>query len=183
MSPPARGYAFLDASCRDAAAQAVDRGIGCIVKCQVVVDGTPTVWCAQHDEITLAPAKARSYELPSLSGAESAGIATFLMSVDQPTPEIIRAVKDAVAWFESAKFEGYRYRKSSNEPSLIKEAAAGPLWARFYEIQSNRPIFCDRDGVVKYNLDEIGDERRGGYTWYGNWGERVAKEYAKWPHR
>ena len=36
------------------------RGMDCILKCQVVIDGSPTVWCAQHDEITLAPAMGRS---------------------------------------------------------------------------------------------------------------------------
>lgn len=176
-------YAFLDKDRRAAAMKAVDRGIDCIVKCQIIVDGTPTVWCAQHDEVTLAPAQARSYELPSLSGAESAGILTFLMSVDKPTPEVIRAVKAGAAWLESARMEGYRYKKSSKAPNLIKDPSAGPLWARFYELQSNRPIFCDRDGVVKYDIEEIGEERRGGYTWYGNWGDRVAKAYAKWPNR
>ena len=175
--------AFLDRDRRSAARLAVDRGVQCIVKCQVVIDGVPTVWCAQHDEITLAPAKARSYEHPSLSGAESAGVLMFLMSLDDPTPEVIRAVKAGAAWFESAKIEGYRYRKSSTEPALTKDPKASPLWARFYEIQSSRPIFSDRDGVVKYDIEQIGSERRGGYTWYGNWGDRVGKTYANWPHR
>ena len=35
-------------------------------------------------------------------------------------------------------------------------ASAPPLWARFYEIGSNQPIFCDRDGVAKHQLSEIG---------------------------
>ena len=176
-------YAFLDKDRSAAALKAIDRGIDCILKCQVVVDGTPTVWCAQHDEVTLAPADARSYELASLSGAESAGILKFLMSLDKPTPAVIRSVKAGAAWFESAKIEGMRYKKSSSEPNLIKDPTASPIWARFYELKSNRPFFCDRDGVVKYDIEQIGDERRGGYTWYGNWGDSLANAYAKWPNR
>lgn len=175
--------AFLDNDRRDAAARAVARGISCIVNCQVTVAGQRTVWCAQHDAETLVPTQARSYEHPSLSGAESAGILMFLMSLDKPTPDVIRAVKAGVAWFDTAKIEGYRYRKSKTEPALTRDAATPPLWARFYDIESNRPIFSDRDGVVKYNIDEIGSERRGGYTWYGNWGSNVRKAYDKWPHR
>jgi len=175
------GLAVLDKDRRAAGKQAIDRGIDCIVKCQVIVDGTPTVWCAQHDEVTLAPADARSYELASLSGAESAGVLTFLMSLDNPTPEVIRAVNGGVAWFASAKIEGFRYKKSSSERNLTKDPSARPLWARFYEIETNRPFFCDRDGVPKYDIEEIGGERRGGYSWYGNWGESVAKAYAQWP--
>lgn len=175
-------FVFLDQGHRAAASKAIDRGIDCIVKCQVVVSGTPTVWCAQHDEVTLAPAGARSYELASLSGAESAGILNFLMSLDAPTPEVIQAVKNGVAWFESVKIDGFRYRKSGSERNLTKDPSARPLWARFYEIQSNRPFFCGRDGIVKYDIEEIESERRGGYSWYGNWGDSVANAYAKWSH-
>ena len=176
-------YGFVDNTRREKAAEAVKLGIDCILKCQVVVDGVPTVWCAQHDVKTLAPAQARSYEHPSLSGSESAGVLMFLMSVRNPTPKIVRAVQAGVEWFDSVKIEGYRYKKSQTEQALTKDPQAAPLWSRFYEIQSNRPIFSDRDGVIKYDIQEIGGERRSGYTWYGNWGEKVAKEYAQWPHR
>lgn len=176
-------FTFLDNDRRVAAKRAVERGIDCIVKCQVVVDGTPTVWCAQHDEVTLAPASARSYELASLSGGESAGILRFLMKLDNPTPAVIRSVKAGAAWFEASKIEGFRYKRSGSEPNLTKDPAARPLWARFYEIETNRPLFSDRDGEKKYDVEQIGSERRRGYAWYGHWGEAVAKDYAKWPHR
>ena len=178
-----RDYAFLDKDRRTAALKAVDRGIDCIVKCQIIVKGTPTVWCAQHDEVTLAPATGRSYELPSLSGAESAGVLLFLMSIDKPTPEVIRAVKAGAAWFDAAKIAGIQLKKIDGDRKVIKDASASPLWARFYEIETNRPIFCDRDGVIRYDLSEIGMERRNGYAWYGAWGENVARAYLKWSHR
>ena len=40
------------------------------------------------------------------------------------------------------------------------------MWARFYEMGTNRLIFVGRDGVVKYNIGEIDEERRNGYRWY-----------------
>jgi pectinesterase len=43
---------------------------------------------------------------------------------------------------------------------------ASPLRTRFYEIGTNRAIFSDRDGQVRYALLEIGEERRNGYLWY-----------------
>jgi hypothetical protein len=46
-----------------------------------------------------------------------------------------------------------------------------------------RPIFAGRDGIVKYRMSEIEQERRGGYAWYGNWGEAVLAEYKKWQGR
>lgn len=176
-------FKFLEESRRAAAAKAVERGIDCIVKCQVVIKGTPTVWCAQHDEVTFAPAKARSYELASLSGAESAGILKYLMSLEKPSPEVIRAVKAGVAWFDKTKITGIRVEKVDGDRKVIKDESADPVWARFYELETNRPFFCDRDGVPKYGLEEIGSERRNGYSWYGNWGNSLANAYAKWPHR
>ena len=173
-------YDFVDRKRRLDAEEAFNRGVDCIVKSQVVVNGTPTVWCAQHDEVTLKPALARSYELPSLSGSESSGLLLLLMSIENPSPEIIRAVEAGVAWFESAKLKGIRFVKSDGERKLIKDPSAPPIWARFYEIETNRPFFCGRDGVVKYDISEIEAERRNGYAWYGNWGEKVASTYAKW---
>jgi hypothetical protein len=54
-------------------------------------------------------------------------------------------------------------------------------WARFYEIGSNRPIFSGRDGIVRYNINEIEKERRTGYAWVGTWPARlVDDEYPRW---
>lgn len=178
-----RGIKWLDPGRHEKASAAIARGIDCILRCQVVVHGKPTVWCAQHDEVTLAPAKARDYELPSLSGSESAGIARFLMSLDHPSPQVVRAVEGAVAWFDSAKITGHRYGKSGKDRVLTKDPAAPPLWARFYDLDTGKPFFCDRDGIKKDSVDQIGAERRNGYSWYGNWGESVAREHGKWLRR
>jgi PelA/Pel-15E family pectate lyase len=173
---------LLNKARRESAADAIDRGIHCILQCQVVVDGTPTVWCAQHDQVTLAPAGARTYELASLSGSESAGVLKFLMHVENPSPDVIRAVKAGVQWFESAKIKGIRVEKIDGDRRVIQDPSAPPVWARFYEIETNRPFFCDRDGVPKGALKDIGYERRNGYSWYGTWGDSVAEAYSKWPY-
>jgi len=182
-SSTSKDYAFLDTARRAAAQKAFDLGIACIVKCQIIVNGKPTVWCAQHDEITLKPADARAYELATLSGAESAGILQLLMSLEKPGREVIRSVNAGVAWFDSSKINGIRIEKINGDRTVVKDTKAPPLWARFYEIETNRPVFCDRDGVIRYDLAEIGKERRNGYAWYGNWGEKVAKAHATWRHR
>jgi PelA/Pel-15E family pectate lyase len=176
-------YAFAGPERLASAGKAFDRGVACILKCQVMVNGQPTVWCAQHDEVTLKPAAARSYELPSLSGSESAGILRFLMSLEKPAPEVIRAVKAGVAWFESSKVEGLKIEKIDGVRTVVTDPQAPAMWARFYDLETNRPFFCDRDGVKKWNYNEIGRERRNGYAWFGNWGESVIKTYQKWPQR
>ena len=177
-------YRFLDGHRRRKAQEAFDAGIDCILKCQIKVGGKRTAWCAQHDERTYEPRPARSYELASLSGAESVGIVRLLMSLEKPKPEVVAAVEAAVAWFKSAQLRGIRIEKREGNKVVVEDANAPPFWARFYEIGSNRPIFSDRDGVKKYDLAEIGHERRNGYSWYGNWPQRLLeKEYPAWKDR
>jgi pectin methylesterase-like acyl-CoA thioesterase len=54
------------------------------------------------DEVTLAPAKARTYEHPSLSGSESVGILGFLMSIPRPSRDVLAAVDAGVGWLREA---------------------------------------------------------------------------------
>jgi PelA/Pel-15E family pectate lyase len=154
-------FGFVDEDRKHRAREAVDRGVQVILKTQVSVGGTLTAWCAQHDEVTLAPRAARAYEHVSLSGSETVGIVRFLM--DRPmTPEVVRAVEAAVAWLRQVRLPDGR-------------------WARFYELDTNRPMFSGRDGIVRYRLDEIEPERRDGYAWFGTWPRRLLdRDYPAW---
>ncbi|HEY7330864.1 MAG TPA: pectate lyase [Gemmataceae bacterium] len=181
-------YEFIGTQRRTAARRAFERGIECILKCQIKVDDKLTVWCAQHDEKDFRPRPARTFELVSLSGEESVGIVRLLMSLEQPTPEVVRAIEGAVAWFESARLKGIRVVLEKDDKSprgtnkvVVKDATAPPIWARFYEIGTNKPIFADRDGVAKHNLADIGYERRNGYAWLGYWPQKLLEqEYPAW---
>ena len=163
---------------------AFDKGIVCILKTQIVKNGQKTVWCAQHDEVTLAPAKARAYELPSYSGGESVGIVLLLMKLPNPSPEIVRAVDGAVKWFEEHKIEGIRLEtKEANgeyNRHIVSDPNAPAMWARFYDLETEKPFFCDRDGIKKATLAEIGYERRNGYGWYTTAPQRVLDAYPTW---
>jgi PelA/Pel-15E family pectate lyase len=181
-------YDFVQVSERLAAQRAFDRGVDCILKSQIKVNGKLTAWCAQHDEVDLSPRPARSYELASLSGSESVGLVRLLMSLEKPSAEVVRSVEAAVAWFESAKLAGIKVVEveDKNSPkgkdkTVVQDASAKPMWARFYELETNRPIFSSRDSVKKYSLAEIEYERRNGYAWLGYWPETLlAKDYPAW---
>ncbi|MGC9326553.1 MAG: pectate lyase [Candidatus Hinthialibacter sp.] len=184
-------YAFVDPSRKNRAEKALQKGVACILKCQVLVDGERTVWCAQHDENNLQPAPARTYEKISLSGSESVGIVRFLMGIKNPSPEVIDAVQSAVRWFQKVQLTGVKQVRKP-DPSLprgydnivVSDPTAPPLWARFYEIETNRPIFCGRDGVVKYALAEIEHERRVGYSWYTDApADLLNRDYPAWQKR
>lgn len=162
---------------------AFKNGIDCILKNQVLQNGIPTIWADQYDEITLQPAKARAFEPVSLATGESVGIVRFLMM--QPiTPEIEKSIRSAVKWFKANKIEGYSYKVTKENKKTIRvlaEEKGSVIWARFYDLSINKPIFGDRDGSVKSNYNEISEERRNGYSWYIDFaGKLLDKDYPKW---
>ena len=166
---------------------AFDKGVGIILKTQLIQNGKKAVWCAQYDEVSLQPAKARAYELPSLSGSESADIVRTLMRVEHPSAAVKQSIADAITWFEESKITGYKTQRirDSLQPRgvdvIVVPEANAVMWARFYDLDTNKPFFCDRDGIKKNTLAEIGNERRAGYAWYGTWPLKlVSEEYPDW---
>jgi PelA/Pel-15E family pectate lyase len=170
------------------AKQSFEKGVDCILKTQYVQNGKKTVWCAQHDEKTLLPAKARAYELPSLSGSESVGLVQLLMNIPNPSAEVKEAVNSAMAWFDANRIKDHRigyFTNADNKPDMRWEASTqgDDLWGRFNELDTNRPFVCDRDGIIKYDISEIGYERRNGYGWYTSAPGKLFAKYAKWKEK
>lgn len=181
-------FAWVDARRRARAADAVTRGTALMLKAQIRVAGRLTAWCAQHDETTLAPAGARTYEHPSLSGSESVGILRFLMSIPNPPADVVASVDAGVDWLRGARLTGLRVEQRADaalqggfDRVVVRDRAAPPIWARFYEIGTNRPIFSGRDGVVRFDMALIEHERRVNYAWYGYWpADLLAHDYEAW---
>ncbi|HEX2191149.1 MAG TPA: pectate lyase, partial [Longimicrobiaceae bacterium] len=177
----ARGdYALAPEPARTRARAAVARGVDCVLRSQVVVGGAPTVWGAQHDPLTLEPAAARAYEHASLSGRESAGVVDFLVELEAPSPQVARAVQAAAAWFRRTAIHGLDYEPRGG---LTPREGAGPIWARFYEVGTDRPIFSNRDGVVRYAWSELEEERRSGYAWYTDEPATTLRRVERWARR
>ncbi|WP_025764474.1 pectate lyase [Dyadobacter tibetensis] len=173
---------------KERALKAYRNGIRCILDTQILVNGKPTVWCAQHDEKTLLPAQARSYELPSFSGSESVGIVNLLLQEEYPSQRIKEAVQGAMIWFESHKIEGIRIETETTAQNtknrvVVTDPDAPAVWARFYDLETAQPFFCDRDGIKKKSLAEIGDNRRNGYSWYTSRPASLYSQYALWKEK
>jgi PelA/Pel-15E family pectate lyase len=183
-------YVGLDATLAPQAQAAVARGISCILKTQYVRNGHPTAWCAQYDEKTLLPAKARAFELASLSGDESVDIVRFLMGIEQPSAAEKEAVECAVDWFQKVKLPNTTLKEVTDPQTnkvLDRVLVAQPgatAWARFYELNTDRPIYVGRDSQVHYQLTEIENERRAGYLYAGTWPAKLLdKDYPAWLKR
>jgi PelA/Pel-15E family pectate lyase len=54
------------------------------------------------------------------------------------------------------------------------------LWARYYEIATDGPIFGDRDKSIHDNVNEISKERRNGYAWYRDTPAQALEQYSMW---
>ncbi len=185
-------YSFVNEKIRRQMQTAFDKGLACILKTQINDAGKPTAWCQQYDEIDLQPAWARKFEPPSICNRESVGIVQLLMDIKDPSKAIIDAVQDAVTWFKVSEIRGIRvetfaapemltpYRISRTDRRVVNDSLAAPIWTRYYELKTHRPLFCNRDSKVVYSLAEVERERRDGYGWYTYEPQKALKAYPAW---
>jgi len=188
-----RPFEWVDVKLRDRLEDALVRGEACLLQLQVEVEGVPAGWAGQYDPETLRPKRGRAYELPALISAESANVVRYLMQVENPSPAVRRAVHGGIAWLERSKITGlridrvpidpvrYPHHTSRHDVVAVEDAKAPPLWARYYEIDSNRPFMANRDGTKVYRLADVAPERRTGYAWYVRYDHALLeKEYPAW---
>ncbi len=185
-------YSFVDAGLRDRVRQAFAAGLECVLRCQILQDGRKTAWCQQHDHRDLRPREARSFEPAAICSMESAELVLLLMSLKTPSAGVVDAVQNAVSWFDRTQLRGirletvkapeaeYQYHKADFDRIVVKDPEAPPLWPRFTELGTGRPLFCNRDGNPVYSLAEVDRERRTGYAWYTEEPARVLKKYSRW---
>ena len=174
-------FSFVPSELRVKADASWKRGLDCVLATQVVVNGQRTVWGQQHGALTLQPVSARNYEMPSLASSESATLVLFLMQLPQPDSHVVASVHAAAAWFEKTKIMGKSFQVVGTESrKLVDAPGAGPVWSRYYEIGTDRPIFGDRDLTIHDDVNEISRERRKGYGWFKDSAKRLEQHYAKW---
>lgn len=168
------------------AQDAFERAVDCVLGCQIKRDGKPTVWCQQHHFETLEPVGARIYEFPSFTGCgEIPKVLELLMEIENPSDELKVAIEGAVEWLRNHAIYGYRHETYINEwgmsdRRLVPDKNAKPLWARYYDLETERPYFADRDGKRYDNYEDISHERRNGYSWINNNTQKVLDKYPKW---
>jgi PelA/Pel-15E family pectate lyase len=180
-------FAFLDESVRRRARTAFDRGIACLVAAQVKVDGTLTVWCAQHHPLTLAPVAARLKEPPSLSGGESAHLLSFLMREAPITPETRLMVESGLAWLRTHAIIGLRKTENvAGKTDYISDLASDEVyWARFYDLRTEKPIFAGaEDGIVYESFSAMAAKNKVAYDYFTTAPkDLLEKESDRWRQR
>lgn len=175
-------FSFVPEEIRRRAADSFERGVRCILAIQIVSGGRRTAWAQQYDALTLAPVSARNFELPAASGSEGANVLMLLMeSLPKPSVKQQIAIRAAEAWFRKTAIFGQSWERSQEEGGhLVTRQGAGPIWARYYQIGTDKPIFADRDKTIHDNVSELSRERRSGYGWYTTDPVAVLERFEKW---
>jgi PelA/Pel-15E family pectate lyase len=157
-------FAFVPESTASEVRMAAEKALKVALASQIVVGGVRTGWCQQHDALTLAPVGARNFEPAALASFESARLLMVMMALPEPTPEVKASVNAGMLWLERTALPG-----------------ASPVWSRYYNLQTMKPIFGDRDRSIHDDVKEISEERQKGYGWFGSGPARAVSIYATWP--
>ena len=187
-------YYYIDDLRLKQSENAIKNGLELILNTQIISNNRLSGWCSQYDEISLEPINGRSFEPISISARESVNIVKYLMALNNPDKRIIRSIEGAIEWYKKVGIKGLKIIEIEdlNAPngfdiktSIDSKNKLGPLnWARFYELNTNSPIFSDRDGIIRYAMSELSYERRIAYEWYGPWANNlIFKNYPIWIKR
>lgn len=116
-------------------------------------------WAQQYSH-DMQPAWARAFEPPGVCSAVTARNIRSLVDIYHYTrdPRYLEPIPAAIDWLERSKI-------------------GDNLWARLYELGTNRPIYGDRDNKVHYTIEEISEERRKGYSWQSAYGVESSIAY------
>jgi len=71
------------------------------------------------------------------------------------------------------------YKLSTHDRVVVNSPGAPPVWTRYYELKTHRPLFCDRDSRMLYSLADVPRERRDGYGWY-TYNPQKVLDYSEW---
>lgn len=167
---------IVDSAKQQLSATMLQKGVEYILNSQIVVNGTKTAWCAQHHPESYKPVQARVYEHPSISGSESVEIAKLLLTqIGNAQAQL--AAKAAIAYLDSVKLQNTTY-DNKTYPYIFEEQGS-TTWYRFYEIGTNKGIFSDKSGKITYDITQIAEERRLGYSWCVDTPKKLLKVYAE----
>ena len=105
-----------------------------------------------------SPAPGRWFEPMAITAAETLHVLDILIDVWLETGDgrYVEPFGEVAEWYERSRLDDGR-------------------WARFYELHTNRPLYCTPDRVITYSDEDL----RPGYAWKGTWGQRALETIAR----
>ncbi len=94
-------------------------------------------WAQQYD-VNMCPAWARKFEPPSVTGGESQGVMRILLDLYRRTgkEKYLAPIPQAIAYLRSSQLPNGRL-------------------ARFYELETNKPLYFTKDYKLTYSSDDM----------------------------
>jgi hypothetical protein len=116
--------------------QSAEKGGGFILMAQL--PEPQPAWAQQYDA-GMHPAWARVFEPPSVTGGESMGVMRILMTLYRETGDrkYLDPIPRALAYFK-------RSIVPRGQAEIFQRVPEGPVLARFYELQTNRPLYITK---------------------------------------
>lgn len=173
-------YQWLSADLRAQAQAGFAKGVGWLVASQVRVNGQRTVWTAQHHPLTGEPVAARKFEQISLVSSESAAVLQLMLDKAPDLPGVLPALCSGIQWLAQHQIRDKAWLRDDAGSRLVEKKGA-QIWARFYSLPAQQPVFFDRDGKVYHDVDQLSLERQQGYGWYQSNAKNVLKAWKKKP--
>ena len=107
------------------------------------------------------------------------------MEISDPSPAVINSVQGAIDWLDKHRIKNTRWEIFTNKEGLktgrlypiLKQETCGPAF--MIRIQ-NCHLFAIATVLRKKTLEEIGYERRNGYSWYTTGPQEVIDKYPDW---
>src|SRR5690606_35045467 len=125
-----------------------------------------------------------------LSGQESVYNLKFLMRIENPDKVTQDAIIAGTEWLNNHKvfdIDIISVPDTTNTRGYDRITTTKPghvMWARFYDLETEKPIFVGRDGQKRDEFMDIESERRGGYAYYGTWAKSlIEKDFPAWKKR
>lgn len=153
--------ADYDSNIKTRAKSCYDKGLQCILDCQIDDYGKKSIWCAQHDPVTKDPDYGRPHEHPSFSGSEGAKVLDFLMTIENPSEEVKQAVVAAAEWFMAhyvadKKVTDVKENGSTVDRQIV-DAAGERLWGRFMQLSGETAtrVYNDMINELKSNRRDV----------------------------
>ncbi len=165
---------FIDKATYDKAVDMLNKGIDYTIKAQIMSNGVYAGWCSQHDPSTYEPKKGRDFEPVSISSSESVGVIKVLLSQQDNKLAVERAEK-AIEYFKKVALHDTGFDNKTAPYFFEKQGST--IWYRFYEINTDKGVFGDRDKSVHYDISEISQERREGYSWAKDYVSKLISVY------
>lgn len=135
-------------------------------------------WAQQIDAETLEPKWARRFEPPGICSAVTARNIHTLLHLSQVLEDdrYLGAIPKAISWLEASALAGSDIHSS-------KKQDEERIWARLYEMGTNKPIYGDREdgNRIFYHINNISQRERTSYGWQGSFG--ISKAIAAYQKR